>query len=210
MTAYVYDVIRATLPTMTLDQSFEAKEEISLSLKTHLQEVMSSYGFIILQALVTDLLPASVVRDAMNEINASKRMKEAANQKAEGEKVLKVKRAEAESESMYLSGVGVARQRTAIMEGLQESVVQFSSEVKGANAKDVMDLLILNQYFDTIQVIRSSLYTPYILEYTLGRQYLLHFTRYNVQDIGRNVNTKVVFLPNDGNSMRNGMLEAKA
>jgi regulator of protease activity HflC (stomatin/prohibitin superfamily) len=155
MTAYVYDVIRATLPTMTLDQSFEAKEEISHSLKTHLQEVMSSYGFIILQALVTDLSPAAIVRDAMNEINASKRMKEAAYQKAEGEKVLKVKRAEAESESMYLSGVGVARQRTAIMDGLKGSVVQFSSEVKGANAKDVMDLLILNQYFDTIQVFIS-------------------------------------------------------
>ena len=152
MTAYVYDVIRATLPTMTLDQSFEAKEEISHSLKTHLQEVMSSYGFIIMQALVTDLSPATIVREAMNEINASKRMKEAAYQKAEGEKILKVKRAEAESESMYLSGVGVARQRTAIMDGLKGSVLQFSSEVKGATAKDIMDLLILNQYFDTMQV----------------------------------------------------------
>ena len=80
---------------------------------------------------MTDLSPDSKVRDAMNEINASKRLKEAAFQRAEGEKVVKVKRAEAEAESMYLSGVGVARQRKAIMDGLKDSIVQFSNNVPG-------------------------------------------------------------------------------
>lgn len=88
----------------------------------------------------------------MNEINASKRMKESAYQRAEGEKILKVKKAEAEAESMYLSGLGVARQRKAIMEGLKDSIVDFSSNVHGTTAKDIMDLLVLNQYFDTLQV----------------------------------------------------------
>lgn len=83
MKAYIYDVIRTSICSMTLDHSFESKEEISLSLKTHLQEVMSLYGFTILNALVTDLAPAIKVRDAMNEINASKRMKEAAYERAE-------------------------------------------------------------------------------------------------------------------------------
>ena len=119
MKAYVFDVIRSTLPTMELDEAFESKEEVSMALKTHLAEVMETYGYKILQALVTDLTPDSRVRDSMNEINASKRLKEAAYQRAEGEKVLKVKRAEAEAESMYLSGVGVARQRKAIMDGLR-------------------------------------------------------------------------------------------
>lgn len=119
MRSYVYDVIRATLPTMTLDSAFEAKEEVSVTLKQHLEKVMSEYGYAIMQALVTDLTPDARVRDAMNEINASKRLKEAAYARAEGEKVLKVKRAEAEAESMYLSGVGVARQRKAIMDGLR-------------------------------------------------------------------------------------------
>ncbi len=90
----------------------------------------------------------------MNEINASKRLKESAYQRAEGEKILKVKRAEAEAESMYLSGCGVARQRKAIMDGLKDSIVAFSSNVKGTTPKDIMDLLVLNQYFDTIQVSR--------------------------------------------------------
>ena len=165
---------------MTLDHSFESKEEISHQLKTHLQEVMSLYGYTILNALVTDLSPAQKVKDgqyllviflhrrilinfisliflkncylAMNEINASKRLKEAAYQRAEGEKIVKVKRAEAEAESMYLSGVGVARQRKAIMDGLRDSIIDFSSDISGSTPKDVMDLLVLNQYFDTLQV----------------------------------------------------------
>lgn len=125
MKAYIFDVIRAALCSMTLDHSFASKEEISLSLKTHLSEVMTDYGYMILNALVLDLAPAAKVRDAMNEINASKRLKEAAYQRAEGDKIVKVKRAEAEAESMYLSGVGVARQRKAIMDGLRLVVFTY-------------------------------------------------------------------------------------
>lgn len=152
MTAYVNDVLRSALCTLTLDNAFEAKEEISVSLKSHLQEVMASYGFVILQTLVTDMTPDKRVRDAMNEINASKRVKEAAAQRAEGEKVIKVKRAEAEAESMYLSGVGVARSRRAIVDGLRDSIAEFKDGVSGATIKDVMDLLILTQYFDVLNV----------------------------------------------------------
>jgi len=151
MRAYVYDSIRASLCMMTMDHSFESKEEISSALKAHLQEIMSEYGYTIINALVTDLSPDAKVRNAMNEINASKRLKESAYQRAEGEKILKVKKAEAEMESMFLSGVGVARQRKAIMDGLKDSIVAFAHNVEGTSAKDIMDLLVLNQYFDTIQ-----------------------------------------------------------
>jgi len=156
MRAYVCDVIRASMCNLTLDGAFESKEEIAVDLKKHLIEVMSNYGIAIVTALVTDLSPDSRVRNAMNEINASVRLKESAYQKAEGEKILKVKRAEAEAESMYLSGVGVARQRKAIMLGLKDSIVDFSSSVQGTSAKDVMDLLVLNQYFDTLQGVGGS------------------------------------------------------
>lgn len=155
MRAYVYDVIRAHIPKMGLDDAFAAKEDLSLAVKTHLGEVMEKFGFQILTALVTDLTPDNKVRDAMNEINASRRQKEAAYQKAEGDKIIKVKKAEAESESMYLSGVGVAKQRMAIMDGLRESIVSFS-QGGVADTKDVMDLLILNQYFDTLNEIGGS------------------------------------------------------
>lgn len=156
MRAYVFDSIRTSLCSMTLDHAFESKEEISQQLKFHLQHIMSEYGFMIMSALVTDLAPDSRVRDAMNEINTSKRLKESAYQRAEGEKILKVKKAEAEMEAMYLSGKGVARQRKAIMDGLKDSIVEFSNNVQGTSPKDVMDLLVLNQYFDTLQELGNA------------------------------------------------------
>lgn len=156
MRAYIKDTVRAALCTMTLDESFEAKDEISHAVKSNLAEVFNSYGYMILNALVTDMQPNRMVKDAMNEINASKRMKEAAYQRAEGEKILKVKQAEATAESMYLSGVGLARQREAIMKGLQQSVTDFAAAVEGTSSKNVIDLVVLNQYFDTLGEIGSK------------------------------------------------------
>jgi regulator of protease activity HflC (stomatin/prohibitin superfamily) len=152
MKAYIFDVIRAELPRLSLDESFAQKDELSFEVKKHLEEVMTSYGYKIMSVLITDIAPDPKVRDAMNEINASKRNKEAAHQRAEGEKILKVKKAEAECEAMYLSGVGVAKQRTAIMNGLKESIKTFS-ESGVSSTKDIMDLLVLNQYFDTLENI---------------------------------------------------------
>lgn len=99
------------------------------------------YGYEILTTLVTDMSPDAKVKASMNEINASRRLKEAASHKAEADKVRQVKAAEAEAEARYLSGLGVARQRKAIVEGLQSSVSEFSSQVEGATPKDVMDIL---------------------------------------------------------------------
>ena len=165
--SYVYDVVRSTLPLLTLDKAFESKEMVAQSVKRELSGtccivlwlkeprqnwrcvgVMSEYGFVIHNALVTDISPDGRVKTAMNEINASKRLKEAAFEKAEGEKILLVKSAEAQAESKYLSGVGVARQRKAIVDGLRDSISQFSGNVKGSTPKDVIDLLLLTQYFD--------------------------------------------------------------
>jgi regulator of protease activity HflC (stomatin/prohibitin superfamily) len=123
MRSYIYDTLRASICALTLDQAFDSKDEISLSLKQNLEAVFLEYGFGICQALVTDISPNNRVRDAMNEINSSMRIKEASYQRAEGEKVLKVKRAEAEAESMHLQGVGVARSRHAIMDGLKYVLV---------------------------------------------------------------------------------------
>lgn len=151
MRAYVYDTLRAAICAMTLDQAFENKDGISDNIKGSLHKVFTGYGFEIHQALVTDISPNESVKHAMNEINSSKRIKEASFQRAEGEKVLKVKRAEADAESMHLSGLGVARSRHAIMDGLKESIIEFNSDVSGTTAADIMDLLILTQYFDTLQ-----------------------------------------------------------
>jgi len=156
ITAHVYDVMRSQLPTLELDAVFEAKEELALAVKNALQETMSEYGYQILQALITDIDPDVRVKQAMNEINSAKRLKFAVAEQAEGQKILQVKAAEAEAEAKYLSGVGVAKQRKAIVDGLRTSIVDFNEAVKGASSKDVMDLLLLSQYFDCIREVGHS------------------------------------------------------
>ena len=131
---------------------------IALSIKHRLDATMHTYDYLILNSLVTDMTPDYRVRNAMNEINASKRLKEAAAEKAEGDKVLSVKSAEAEAESKYLQGVGVARQRKAIVDGLKGSIAEFTAneKISGATPKDVVDLLLITQYFDMLNAIGTG------------------------------------------------------
>lgn len=154
--AYVFDVVRACVPKLSLDDLFEQKGEVAKAVSEELEKIMGAYGYNIEQTLIVDIIPDAAVRRAMNEINAAQRSRVASEFKGESEKVLQVKRAEAEAESKYLAGVGVARQRQAITEGLRESVVTFSNGVSGASAKDIMDMVMLTQYFDTMKDIGSS------------------------------------------------------
>ncbi|TYI90196.1 hypothetical protein E1A91_D03G104300v1 [Gossypium mustelinum] len=117
---------------------------------------MSAYGYEIAQTLIVDIEPDVHVKRAMNEINAAARMRVAANEKAEAEKILQIKRAEGEAESKYLSGLGIARQRQAIVDGLRDSVLGFSVNVPGTTAKDVMDMVLVTQYFDTMKEIGAA------------------------------------------------------
>ena len=154
--SYVFDVVRSTVPKMELDEAFSSKQEIADATLMQLKDVMKDYGYEIITTLVTDLSPDHKVKASMNEINASRRLKEAASHKAEADKVRQVKAAEADAEARYLSGLGVARQRKAIVEGLQSSVSEFSNKVEGATPKDVMDILLLSQYFDTLSSVGAN------------------------------------------------------
>lgn len=180
MSAYIKDGIRVSMCSLTLDHVYASKDEVSQSLKETLLETFESYGINILNVLVREITPDTRVVNAMNQINASKRELQAAEQRAEGEKVIKIKRAEAEAEAMYLSGEGVANQRKAIMDGLKESIVEFSSAVSDTTPKEVMDLLILNQYFDALEAI------------------------------GQSKGMKCVMLPADSNLTRDGMMQGIA
>ncbi|KAI8541610.1 hypothetical protein RHMOL_Rhmol08G0075400 [Rhododendron molle] len=154
--AYVFDVIRASVPKMELDSAFEQKNDIARAVEEELEKAMSAYGFEIVQTLIVDIEPDINVKRAMNEINAAARMRVAANEKAEAEKILQIKRAEGEAESKYLSGLGIARQRQAIVDGLRDSVLAFSENVPGTTAKDIMDMVLVTQYFDTMKEIGAS------------------------------------------------------
>jgi len=149
--SFVYDVVRAQVPKMKLDEVFEKKDDVANAVKTELAEAMDDFGYGILKAPVTDIDPDAKVKAAMNEINAAQRERVAANEKGEAEKILRVKQAEAEAQSKALQGKGIADQRKAIVEGLRDSVAQFQEAVQGATAQDVMNLVLLTQYFDTIK-----------------------------------------------------------
>ncbi|KMT17129.1 hypothetical protein BVRB_2g040410 [Beta vulgaris subsp. vulgaris] len=154
--AYVFDVIRASVPRLHLDDVFEQKNDIAKEVADELEKVMCHYGFEIVQTLIVDIEPDERVKQAMNEINAAARLRVAANDKAEAEKILLIKKAEGEAESNYLAGLGIARQRQAIVDGLRDSVLGFSVNVPGTSAKDVMDMILVTQYFDTMKEIGSA------------------------------------------------------
>lgn len=149
--AFVFDVIRARVPLINLDDVFSKKDEIAVSVKEELQEVMNDFGYDIIKALVTDINPDTRVKTAMNEINEAQRLRVAAMERGEAEKILKVKQAEAEAESKILQGKGMAGQRHAIMEGLRESLGQFQKQIGDTSPRDAMTLIMMAQYFDTIK-----------------------------------------------------------
>merc|ERR1712138_156514 len=131
-------VVRSTVPIIKLDDVFTSKEDIAQDPK---------------------------VKGAMNEINAAQRQRVAAKDRAEAEKIMVVKAAEADAESKYLSGTGMARQRQAIISGLRDSVVNFQKEVDGISSKDVMEMMMMTQYFDTMKEVgtqggNSTIFVP--------------------------------------------------
>jgi regulator of protease activity HflC (stomatin/prohibitin superfamily) len=163
ITSFVFDVIRARVPLISLDEVFEKKDEIADAVKQELAQVMDDFGYGILKALVTDIDPDPKVKEAMNEINAAQRHRVAAQEKGEAEKILKVKAAQAEAESQALSGKGIADQRRAIIEGLKESVDEFQRTVEEVSATDIMNIVLLTQYFDTLKEMGASSRTNTIL-----------------------------------------------
>jgi regulator of protease activity HflC (stomatin/prohibitin superfamily) len=154
--SYVFNSILGHVPTLTLDEAFEQMQQISLAVKRDLDEVMDTFGYNILRALVTDIVPDAKVKAAMNDINAAQREQIAAQARGEADKILKVKQAEAEAESKALQGDGVARQRQAIIKGLQSSVESFKGAVEGSTAQDVMAMVLMTQYFDTLREVGVS------------------------------------------------------
>jgi len=154
--SYVFNVILGHVPKMNLDDAFLQQSDIAVAIKDGLSDVMQTYGYAIDQALVTDIKPDEKVKAAMNEINAAQREQVAASARGEAEKILKVKQAEAEAESKALQGQGIANQRKAIIEGLKQSVEAFSAAVEGATPKDVMMLVLVTQYLDTMKEIGAQ------------------------------------------------------
>jgi regulator of protease activity HflC (stomatin/prohibitin superfamily) len=151
--SYVEQVILGHVPGMTLDEVFASQSSIAAAVRKELDADMTGFGYEIVNVLVTDIIPDEKVKSAMNDINAAQREQVAASARGEAEKILVVKRAEAEAESKALQGQGIANQRKAIIEGLKDSIKEFQSVVGGTSTAEVMQLVLITQYFDTIKSI---------------------------------------------------------
>lgn len=159
----VYNVVLGHVPKMTLDDTFLNQANIANDLRDSLDASMKEYGYAIVRVLISDIVPDPKVKAAMNDINAAQREREATVSRAETNKLLAVKQAEAEAESKRLQGEGIANQRKAIISGLKESVEDFSKTVPGSTPQDVMQLVLMTQYFDTLKDIAANDHSNTIL-----------------------------------------------
>jgi regulator of protease activity HflC (stomatin/prohibitin superfamily) len=156
ISSYVFDDVRAEVPKMELDDVFAKKEEIAVAVRQNIADSMDDYGYMIVKALITDIDPDAHVKESMNRINAAKRDKEATMEEAEAAKITVVKAAEADAESKRLSGEGIAQQRLEIVRGFKESVEDFQKSLKNITHEEVMQFVLLTQYFDTLNNIGAN------------------------------------------------------
>lgn len=161
ITSYVFDVVRAEVPKMKLDDVFVKKDDIALAVKAELNDAMLDYGFDIIKTLVTDIDPDAQVKAAMNRINASDREKTAAQYEGDAARILIVEKAKAEAESKRLQGQGIADQRREIARGLEESVDVLNRV--GINSQEASALIVVTQHYDTLQAIGSETNSNLIL-----------------------------------------------
>ncbi|MET6989514.1 SPFH domain-containing protein [Sediminicola arcticus] len=161
ITSYVFDVVRAEVPKMKLDDVFVKKDDIAIAVKTELQDAMLDYGYDIIKTLVTDIDPDAQVKEAMNRINASEREKIAAQFEGDAARILIVEKAKAEAESKRLQGQGIADQRREIARGLEESVEVLNKV--GINSQEASALIVVTQHYDTLQSIGEATNSNLIL-----------------------------------------------
>ena len=161
ITSYVFDVVRAEVPKMKLDDVFERKDDIAIAVKKELNDAMSEYGYDIIKTLVTDIDPDAQVKEAMNRINAAEREKIAAQYEGDAARILIVEKAKAEAESKRLQGQGIADQRREIARGLEESVEVLNKV--GINSQEASALIVVTQHYDTLQSIGEHVNSNLIL-----------------------------------------------
>ena len=154
--SYIFDEVRAEVPKLGLDDVFGKKDDIALAVRDNISSQMGQYGYKIVKTLITDINPDELVKASMNKINAATRDKEAAYQEAEGEKIRIVKRAEAEADSKRLSGEGIAAQRLEIVRGFKESVEDFQKALQDVDPQEIMQFVLMTQYFDTLTAIGAN------------------------------------------------------
>lgn len=154
--AYVADATRSKAPTLTLDQLYEAKDEVAGTVENALKSAMAHYGYAIVKVLIVNISPDEKVMSAMNDINTAQRERVAAQARADADKILKITAAQADAESMRLMGQGIANQRKAILEGLAAAVAELQEKIPGITVQEIMNVIMMTRYFDALREMAES------------------------------------------------------
>ncbi len=148
--AIIENSLRTYIAKETHEGILEKKEELAAHIRNDLERQFSEWGMIIYSFQITEVSFPATITQAMSEVVASEQLKKAAENKGEAVKIQAIKEAEAEKERKRLQGEGIALEREAIAKGLKESI-EIVKTATGQNSREIMALLTLNQYLDTMK-----------------------------------------------------------
>lgn len=149
MNSYIIDALRSAIPNYTLDEVYEAKDDIAQGVQQQVAERMRGYGYLIQSTLITGIALPQDVEDSMNKINSAQREKEAAQALAEAERIKVVTEARANAEAMEQAGIGIAAQRKAIADGIAASLDAIKAS--GVSTQEANTLFLFTQWSDMME-----------------------------------------------------------
>lgn len=153
--AIIENSLRTYIAKETHEGILEKKEELALHIRADLEKQFEEWGMVINSFQITNVSFPKPITDAMSEVVASEQLRKAAENKGEAVKIQAIKEAEAERERKRLQGEGIALEREAIAEGLQRSI-EIVQKATGGSSQEIMSILTLTQYLDTLKSIGLS------------------------------------------------------
>lgn len=155
MTSYIENDIRSFSSRKNLDELFESQDEICHTVSENLSKKMKDHGYSIINTLVTGIEPTKEVKDAMNKINATARLKDAAKNEALAHYEKEVGQARADKERKRLQGEGISEQRKAILDGYETGLEKMAHKL-GMSNQDVISFVQNFQHLDVMESIGRS------------------------------------------------------
>ncbi|MDD5770294.1 MAG: SPFH domain-containing protein [Candidatus Gracilibacteria bacterium] len=156
MASTIDEQLRAMVSTFGHKEIFNKREEIGQSIEENLREKLSQFGYTLDSIQVRSIKLEANVTAAMNKVVESSKLKEAAQNEGEAEKIMQVKRAEADKEAKILIGQGMAGQRMEIAKGFKESVDLIMSSDKSLTGDKILKFLLDSSRIETLGNIGNS------------------------------------------------------
>ncbi len=153
--AIIENSLRTYIAKETHEGILEKKEELAMHIHNDLEKQFKEWGMSIRSFQITNVSFPTTITDAMSEVVASEQLRKAAINKGEAAKIQAIKEAEGEKERKRLQGEGISLERQAIADGLKNSI-EIVQKATGQDSKEIMAILNLTQYLDTLKSVGMS------------------------------------------------------